>query len=259
MTEIENYTLQTPVVAEDNMIAQRRNTVAHEVEPQPASRLVFVTDPDGLAVERYKLLRRKLCARSSAGGMIMVTSPSPGDGKTLNSINLAWCLADGNHTTCLVDLDFRAPNVAATLGLPVASGGVTEILAGQSTSSDLIQQVGQRPLYVLGIKEGLSSSSRQLASPLFKPWLTELRNNFEWVIFDMPPAIPIADVAEVLPHVDGALLVTRKGETVKSLIAPSIEILGKKLWGAVLNDCVQQGDAYYGNYGYGYGKKRGKK
>ena len=109
---------------------------------------------------------------------------------------------------------------------------------------------------MLGVEEGLSSSSRKLGSPLFRPWLTELRNSFDWVIFYMPPAIPISDVGEVLPHVDGALLVARKGHTVRSLLTPAIEILGPKLWGAVLNDCVQQGDAYYGNYGYGYGKKR---
>lgn len=254
-----SHTYEAPSLQEEERARARIDTRSRDIKLNPDSRLVFVTDPDGLAVERYKLLRRRLWARSPSGGMILVTSPSPGDGKTLNSINLAWCLADGGKKTCLVDLDFRAPSVATTLGLPFTGGGVTELLAGHQSSADLMCQVGDLPLYVLGLKEGLSSSSRQLASPLFLPWLKELRNSFEWVIFDMPPAIPISDVAEVLPHVDGALMVTRKGQTVKSLIAPALEILGPKLWGAVLNDCVQQGDAYYGNYGYGYGKKRGKK
>src|ERR1700710_1771023 len=61
------------------------------IVPDQNSRLVFLTDPAGLAIEQYKLLRRRLCAAHPNGGMMLVTSPSPGDGKTLTSINLAWC------------------------------------------------------------------------------------------------------------------------------------------------------------------------
>ena len=81
--------------------------------------------------------------------------------------------------------------------------------------------------------------------------LTKLRDTFEWVILDMPPAIPMSDVPEVLPHVDGALMVVRTGKTNKSLLQPTIDLLGSKLWGAVLNDAVINGGEYY--YGY-YGQ-----
>jgi capsular exopolysaccharide synthesis family protein len=188
--------------------------------------------------------------------MLLVTSPSPGDGKTLTSINLAWSLADGGHRACLIDLDFRAPSIGRTLGLPDWSDGVAEALTGECTTSQIIRQVGTVPLFVVGIKESFPSPTAQFSSPLFKPWLTELRDCFEWVILDMAPAIPISDVAEVLPHVDGALLVIRTGRTVKSLISPTIEMLSTKLWGAVLNDSVIHGGAYYGNYGYGKNRDR---
>jgi Mrp family chromosome partitioning ATPase len=59
----------------------------------------------------------------------------------------------------------------------------------------------------------------------------------------------MADVGEVLAHVDGALLVIRSGKTARKLISPSLEIVGPKLCGIILNDSPIQGSAYYGSYG----------
>jgi Mrp family chromosome partitioning ATPase len=59
----------------------------------------------------------------------------------------------------------------------------------------------------------------------------------------------MADVGEVLPHVDGALMVVRTGKTDKSMIAPSLETLGSKIWGVVVNDSPINGSAYYAYYG----------
>jgi capsular exopolysaccharide synthesis family protein len=228
------------------------------IEPDQHSRVVFLTDEYGLAVERYKLLRRKLCALSPQGGLLLVTSPSSGDGKTLTSINLAWCLADGGHETCLVDLDFRAPSLADSLGYEVSADGLVEVLAGTANISDVMRKVEGRPLYVLGNREAVKSPDRQLAPATLRPLLKRLRDAFAWVVIDMPPAIPMSDVAEVLPYVDGALMVVRSGKTTKSLITPTLEILGTKIWGVVLNDSLINVSAYYGYYGYGADRKRKK-
>ena len=72
---------------------------------------------------------------------------------------------------------------------------------------------------------------------------------FQWVIVDCAPVIPMADVAEIEPQVDGALMVVRTGKTVKSIILPALETLGPKLWGVVTNDSPIRGSAYYGYYG----------
>jgi capsular exopolysaccharide synthesis family protein len=217
------------------------------------SQLVFLTEPYGLAVESYKLLRTRLCAMSPNGGVILVTSPNAGDGKTLTSTNLAWCIADSGKHTCLVDLDFRAPGMGRALNykIPEDDDGVAEVLMGTSSISKAIRRVSGTSLHVLGIKEPHASSSQFLAPETIRPMLTKLRDTFEWVILDMPPAIPMSDVPEVLPHVDGALMVVRTGKTNKSLLQPTIDLLGSKLWGAVLNDAVINGGEYY--YGY-YGQ-----
>ena len=79
--------------------------------------------------------------------------------------------------------------------------------------------------------------------------LKDLHARFQWVILDFAPVIPMADVSEVLPYVNGAILVVRNAKTEKDMLPPAIEAIGSKLWGVVMNDCPINGSAYYGYYG----------
>ncbi|WP_433968432.1 tyrosine-protein kinase family protein [Tunturiibacter gelidiferens] len=180
---------------------------------------------------------------------MLITSPGPGEGKTLTSVNLAWCLADAGHHTCLVDLDFRAPGISPALGYAFEEDGVEDVLTGNRTISQSVRQIAGRSLYVLGVKKRLTSPGEFLSSASLTPLLANLRATFRWVILDIAPVIPMADVAEVLPYVDGALMVIRSGKTDKSMVAPSLEIVGSKLWGVVVNDSPINGSSYYDYYG----------
>jgi capsular exopolysaccharide synthesis family protein len=180
---------------------------------------------------------------------MLITSPSPGEGKTLTSINLAWCLAEAGHHTCLVDFDFRAPGVSQALGCAIEENGIEDVLTGKRTISQSIRQLEGHSLYILGVGKRLVSPGKLLSSSSVTQLLTELRAKFQWVILDFAPVIPMADVGEVLPHVDSALMIIRSGKTAKSMIAPSLEILGSKVCGVVVNDAFINGSAYYGSYG----------
>lgn len=217
--------------------------------PEPTSRLAFLTEPTGLAVEQYKLLRGRLNALQPRGGVMLVTSCGPGEGKTLTSINLAWSLAEGNFRTCLVDLDFRAPGTARTLEYTPEHGGVEDVLTGKRTIAQTLCQIGDRPLHLLPIRQRVESPSELFSPSVLGPLLSSLRGMYRWVILDLAPAVPMSDVAEVVPQVDGALMVVRAGKTQKALVNGPLEILGTKLWGVVLNDAPILGSAYYGGYG----------
>jgi Mrp family chromosome partitioning ATPase len=219
-----------------------------ELRSDGDSRLVFLTDPGGLAVERYKILRRQLCALQPGGGIVLLTSPAPADGKTLTSINLAFSLAEQGHFTCLVDLDFRAPGVFPTLRHRSEAPDVIDILQEQSTIPEAIRRLGSRSLYLLGIREARQASTFQLDPEVVASFLLRLRATFAWVVLDLAPAIPFSDVSELLPSVDGALAVVRSGKTKKSLVGPTLEIVGNKLWGVILNDAEVSGGEYYGYY-----------
>lgn len=238
----------TPLIVPPILAASR--TV--RLEAHETSRLPFLTDPAGLAIEQYKMLRGRLNTLEPRGGVLLVTSPAPGDGKTLTSINLALSFAQGGFRTCLVDLDFRAPGVTRTLDLRTDDGGVEEVLTGKTTLAQTLFQIGDRPLHVLGIRERVEEPSHLYATGLLGPFLSVLRASYRWVILDLAPAVPMSDVADVLPQADGALMVVRAGKTQKALLPPLLEILGSKLWGVVLNDTPVLGSAYYGSYGKHY-------
>jgi capsular exopolysaccharide synthesis family protein len=233
----------------DNGAFPLRSGKTIRLQPSTRSRLVFLTEPTGLAVEQYKLLRRSLNTLQPRGGILLVTSPGPGEGKTLTSVNLAWCLATDRQNTCLVDLDFRAPGVAATLGYTVEDGSAEDVLTGKKSLGESLRQVEDASFYVLGIQKRHASPAEFLSAAVLKPLLNDLRAMFHWVILDLAPAIPMSDVAEVVQYVDGALLVVRDGTTKKAMIASTCKILGSKLWGVVLNDSPIVGSAYYGGYG----------
>jgi capsular exopolysaccharide synthesis family protein len=220
-----------------------------QIEAHATARLPFLMDPAGLAVEQYKMLRGRLNTLEPRGGILLVTSPAPGDGKTLTSINLAWSLAQGGFRTCLVDLDFRAPGVTRTLDLCTDDGGTEEVLTGKKTLAQTLFQIGDRPFHVLGIRERVEEPSQLYAPARLTPLLSALRASYRWVILDLAPAVPMSDVSDILPQADGALMVVRSGKTQKAFMPPLLEILGKKLWGVVLNDTPVLGSAYYGSYG----------
>jgi capsular exopolysaccharide synthesis family protein len=210
---------------------------------------VFLNDPVGLAAEQYKILRRRLIILRPQGGVLLITSPGPAEGKTLTSVNLAWALADAGHRTCLVDLDFRAPGVSRTLGCSIEGDSVEDVLKGRRKVSEAVRQIGETRIHVLASRHRLDSPGNLLSPAVMVPALAELRSMFHWVILDFAPVIPMADVGDVLPHVDSAILVIRSGKTVAKMVPPSLEILGTKLCGVVLNDAPIKGSAYYGGYG----------
>ena len=180
---------------------------------------------------------------------MLITSPNPGEGKTLTSINLSWCLAEGGQHTCLVDLDFRAPGIGAALGYKFEEDCIEDALTGKRSISQSLRQIGNLSLHVLGVGERLTSPGQLLASTSLNPLINNLRNMFQWVVLDFAPVIPMSDVIEALPYVDGVLMVVRSGKTDKSMIVPSLELLGAKLLGVILNDSTINGSAYYGYYG----------
>ena len=219
------------------------------IQPDHKSRLVFMTDSTGLAVEQYKLLRGRLNALHPRGGVLLVTSSAPAEGKTLTSINLSWSLAVGGFRTCLVDLDFRAPGVAKTLHLSTSEGGVGEVLTGTRTLSQSLWQIGDRPFHVLPVTDRTDSPSPYFLPEVLGPLLTTLRASYRWVILDLPPAMPMSDVSEVISQVDCAIMVVRAGQTTQTLAHSSFEIVGNKLIGVVLNNAIIHGSSYYSNYG----------
>jgi capsular exopolysaccharide synthesis family protein len=210
-----------------------------------SSRLIFQTDTHGMAAEQFRLLRRKLTQDFSAGGVLMVTSPTVGDGKTLTSINLCSCLAELGEPTLLIEADLRRPTVGRVLSCPLEAPGIETVLSGEAQPTDVIHMVEQLRFHVAMVARVPTDPSKLINGDGFRQFLAWARGHFRWIVLDSSPVLPAADVADLLPQADCALLVIRAGSTPRELSKHTVEILGKRLHGVILNEATVDSNAYY--------------
>lgn len=215
-----------------------------EVRVNPDSRVVFQAEPNSVAVEQYRLLRRNLTEHFPQGGTLLITSPGKGDGKTLNAINLAWCLAETSSPTLLAEVDLRQPSISRVLNFNPAPG-IESAMSGESRPESVVSAVNGTSLHVAAVAKAQADPVHLLKSPAAKDFLEWARGKFRWVLLDAPPVIPAADVPELAPLVDAILMVVRVRTTPRDLVRKSFELVGDRLRGVILNEATLCWDSYY--------------
>jgi len=208
---------------------------------------VFEAAPSSLAAEQFRLMQRRLVNYAPKGGLVLLTSPGAGDGKSLNTHNLAWALAEAGHNTLLLELDLRRPT-QATYTRSQAPLSVADVLSGNVAPEDAVRRISGLPLFYIGLEKPAANPTRLLRSKNLRQLLTWARQNFTWVIIDGPPVLAIADVEEILPSVDLVLMIARERVTPKAMLQRAAERLGTRLDFIIFNDVDMSGA-----YGYGYG------
>lgn len=172
-----------------------------------------------------------------AARVIAVTSAVQGEGKTTLSCNLAIALAEAGWQVLLVDADLRRPRVSGYLELG-AGAGLTDVLIGDITPEDAVQQWGDLPLLVLPAGSIPPNPSELLGSKSMADLLLHLRGMADIVIVDTPPLLAVTDGVVVAVQCDGALLVTRHGSTSRTRVstaAQALQAVDARLLGCVLN------------------------
>ena len=208
-----------------------------------------------LRAEAFRRLRANLqfAQVDDRPRVIVVTSPVPGEGKTTTSINLALSLADAGMRTCLVDADLRRPSVAGSFGL-VQDAGLTTVLIGQACVEDVVQEAGGR-LAVLTSGALPPNPTELLSCGKMAEVLRELADDYDVVIVDSAPLLPVADTIGLAPLAHGVLLVVRASKTGREQIRSAAESLsrtGTRVLGTVFSMASAfKGEGY--GYGYGYG------
>ncbi len=209
------------------------------------SRLIFHTDPLGMAAEQFRILRRSLAPAFPTGAALVITSPAPGDGKTLTAINLCACLADTGDETLLLEADLRRPSARNVLSCAVDAPGVEDALRGTATAEEATLFVENLGFHAMLVAKVPKNPSHLLTGAGIQKILAYARPRFRWVVLDTAPVMPNADVAELLTVVDAALLVIRAQNTPKELSRRALELLGKRLHGVVLNEATIHSTPYY--------------
>ena len=191
--------------------------------------LVSLAAPASFAAEQYRGLRLKIERLQHTRGLrvLAVTSPGVNDGKTVTSINLAAAFAHrAGARVLLIDADLRRPAVDKYLGLRDEDGAG---LAGALGDERLeLRQVvrrasGASTLSIVPAGSTPTAVHELLESPRFESLLREARDQYDLVILDTPPLVPVFDAVVLSRLVDGVLLVVAAHETPRKQLEDALK------------------------------------
>jgi len=222
--------------------------------------LITVSEPRGLASEDYRSLRTSLLYSvvDTPPKVVVVTSPGPSEGKSTTCANLGVVLAQVGKQTLIVDCDMRKPAIHKIFRLRNFVG-VVDALVKDLNLSD----ISHEPL--LGLKVVTTgpippNPAELLSSRRFTEFLNQAREEFDFVLLDVPPTGVVSDPTIAATQGDGVLLEvdaqnTRKGSVRQAM--HSLESVGAHVIGTVINNVKASKGGYYYRYNYAYGRESG--
>jgi capsular exopolysaccharide synthesis family protein len=220
--------------------------------------LVSLLDSESFEANQYRVLRQRLeeACGNGARGLIAVTSPGAGEGKTTTAINLAGILARSERArVLLVDADLRLPDVAAQLGVSDTElAGLSDaILDPQLPLESVVRRLPSFNLSFLPAGAHPSSPAEVLRSPRFGKLLEQARHQYDHVVLDTPPVLPVPDCRVIARWIDRFVLVVSAHRTPRKFLEESLNAIGpEKLAGLVFNNADPPRPGPYGYYaGYG--------
>ena len=217
---------------------------------------VDTSSPDQVSqlVEAFRSLRMHVAQASQVPFCVAVTSPSPGDGKSLVSANLALSFAEAGYRTVLVDGDTRRGALQEMFSIP-RSPGLTEYLLGQSDIEDVIYPTSHARLSLVPCGRRQQRSPELLASSALPQLIKLLRDGYDVVVFDTPPLAAGIDAYAISAAASKMLIVLRIGQTERRMAAAKLQIADRlpiEVLGAVLNGVKLEGEYQYYGYSVGY-------
>ncbi|MCH8290030.1 AAA family ATPase [Candidatus Poribacteria bacterium] len=257
------------------------------ISPQGPVAPLIAHDPRSTMAEAMKSLRTNLMIQTQLkrkeeglttsgvsnerGVCFVITSTIPQEGKTTIIANLAIAIAQLGKKILLIDADWRRPSLHDVFGVE-RSPGITDVLIDASSKSDAIRSATDLLFGTLKL-EGLlnmpgidhlqllpagmkpSTPSELLASREMTHLLDELREEYDVILVDLPPVLPVTDAVVLGPQTDGVLLVYRAGKATRQAPRRAIDMLvksGAEVLGVVLNDAKPEvdPDVKYINYSY---------
>ncbi len=202
--------------------------------------LVTVTHPSAPAAEAFRLLRTsvKFLGVERQVRVVQVTSPSPGEGKTMVAVNLAVAFAQSGDRVVLVGGDLRRPRMEEVVDVPLTPG-LTAVLIGDVTLPQAIQSAPAVPnLSVLPAGYPPPNPSELLSGERARRLMDVLGQTYDVVVIDCPPVLPVTDSLVIARMADTTLLVTSANKTSKRSLTRAVELLRQvdaPLVGTVLN------------------------
>ncbi len=246
-------------------------------------RLFVHHKPNSVAAEAFRNIQANLKINPEYKKAFLVTSSGPAEGKTTTLINLGLICAQSGLRTLLISADLRRPAIARAFGLK-REIGLREYLEGMVDYNAIVKSVSDMALGELGLDEILkfpgienvfvitsgdipSNPAAVLTSKRFTELITEVKRDFDLILVDSPPVLPIADASIIAPLVDNVLVVYEIGKTARQALMRAkvqIESTGGQITGVILNNIRSQIEytmltyPYYYKYKYRYKQDKGE-
>lgn len=230
------------------------------VLPEPVAgsngktKVISLNDPQSTFTESLRAIRTSILL--TRGGdksrVIMVTSAIPSEGKSVMASNLAVVLAQSDKKVLLIDVDLRRGTLRNKLSIP-KSTGLSNLLAGQRDKPEVYQLPEIANLDIMQSGSIPPNPAELLGVKAFENWISVWRQEYDFVVLDCPPLLPVTDSAIIRPHADIAILVARCGLTERPQLRRGLNLLTEnndRFVGVVLNGLRINEDSYYGYYGY---------
>lgn len=221
--------------------------------------LVTQNDPKNPAAEAYRVIRTGIQFAQAGKELqtIALTSCTPNEGKSTTIANLAVVLTQAGKSVLLIDCDMRNPTVHKNFNLS-NKVGLSSCISMGTALSDAVQKTSVEGLYALTGGVIPPNPSELLGSEQMKNVLQRAKEQYDYVLIDTPPVMPVTDALIVGRFVDGMILVIASAE-VKVEMARDVKNqlvnAGANILGVVLNKVRSEHHGYGYGYYYYYGNK----
>jgi exopolysaccharide transport family protein len=195
--------------------------------------------PFSATAEALRYIKVAIDLHPAGGKVVGIVSALPGEGKTTVAAGFAAFLAKSGSSTLVIDADLRNPSMTKTLGYP-NQPGLLDMVANKSAFEDLIITDSKYNFDFLPASTRIkpSNSSDILNSAAMRQMLKAVKSNYDYVLIDLPPILPVVDVKAVAHLFDAFVLVVEWGSTSLDEVVKAVAtspILSERLLGAVLN------------------------
>lgn len=215
--------------------------------------------------EQFRFLRTRLGQLQRQKGIkkLLITSSTPGEGKTFVSCCLAAILAqEPGKRVLLIDADLRRPRAAHNFGLTEAGdfSGLSDVLQGTLKLQEALLRSSGLELFYLPAGQVPANPSELLASDSLEQIIANTAELFDWVIIDSPPVLNFSDSTRLASLCDSVVVVVAANGTPAKMVHKSLEMLGKNMvCGIVMNKLQNLRTTQYYYHYYSRDGKRIKK
>lgn len=255
-----------PIIGQGKLDARGKDKLGKNDEQVRDRDLGIAREPRSMAAECCRSIRTNILFMSPDHPVrtMVITSPSPQEGKTTTAINLAIVMAEAGGRVLLIDTDMRRPRLHRSFGVP-NQVGVSTLILGNSKLEDAIKHTEIPNLDVLPCGPIPPNPSELLHTKRFAQVLEDCKTRYERVILDSPPTSAVTDPAVLGNLADGVILIVKGASTTREAAAHARRQLVSakcRLLGVIVNEIDFSNPGYgyhyyyyrkYSRYGYTYG------